>query len=175
MITCSLLRRVADLVRRGVLQDISARSPIVNHDAYPTRRSMDSSRMARMPRQRLFERDPPTAVEEGDAEGFEEVGLNDENNDNGSRQSRPSPQVPALARPKKKGFFAKFSDHNNQENSDASLVASPSPTTSRFSILPGRKRGQSGQGAELGSMERPATANRDSSAAKEMTDTSAHA
>lgn len=121
-----------------------------------------------MPRQRLFERGPPTAVEEGDGEGFEEVGLNDDI----SRQSLPSPQAPAPPQPKKRGFFSKFSDHS-QEIGGLPPVASPSPTSSRFSILPGRKRGQSGQGAELGHMERPRTATRDS--AKEMTDVSAQA
>lgn len=129
---------------------------------------MDSSRVSRMPRQRLFERDPPTAVEEGDGEGFEEVGLNDDNN----RQNMHSQQAPAPPQPRKRGFFAKFSDHN-QETGSVSPVASPSPTTSRFSILPGRKRAQSGQGAELGSMDRPRTANMDT--AKEMTDVSAQA
>lgn len=35
--------------------------------------------------------------------------------------------------------------------------ASPNTLTSRF-YLPGRKRGQSGQGAELGEISRPGTA-----------------
>lgn len=129
---------------------------------------MDSSRVSRMPRQRLFERDPPTAVEEGDGEGFEEVGLNDDIN----RQTLPPQQAPVPPQPKKRGFFAKFSDHT-QENGGVSPLASPSPTSSRFSILPGRKRGQSGQGAELGHMERPRTATMDSG--KEMVDVSAQA
>jgi hypothetical protein len=59
------------------------------------------------------------------------VGLNDENR-------QPS---------KKKGFFSKFGD------SDSNPAA---PTTSKFSLT-GRKRGQSGQGAELGNMDRPGT------------------
>lgn len=109
-----------------------------------------------MPRQRLFERDPPTAVEEGDAEGFEDVGLNDD------KLNAPPQQAPLPPQPKKRGFFAKFSDHN-QENGGISPVASPSPTSTRFStLLPGRKRGQSGQGAELGHLERPGTARTDS-------------
>lgn len=69
--------------------------------------------------ERRFERQPPTAEE-----GFEEVGLNDE-----QKQKEP---------PKKKSFFSKFG-----ESEDG---------TSRFNVM-GRKRGQSGQGAELGSME----------------------
>lgn len=151
---------VADLL--VPLQDVSARSPVPVNDPFPSRRSMDSARYprTRMPRQRLFdfEREPPTSEEgEGFGEGFEEVGLNDD--------YKPQPQQAPAQPPKKRGFFAKFSDHNNQE-SPHSPVASPSPTTSRFSILPGRKRGQSGQGAELGQVDRPRSPNRD----REMTD-----
>lgn len=122
-----------------------------------------------MPRQRLFEREPPMAVEEGEGEGFEEVGLNDDNKQNTQQQV---PQALPQPQPKKRGFFSKFSDHN-QDNGGVSPVASPSPTSSRFSILPNRKRAQSGQGAELGHMERPRTGNRDS--ARELTDVPAQA
>lgn len=73
---------------------------------------------------RTFERQPPTAEE-----GFEDVGLDD------TKQQPP---------PRKRGFFSKFSDAPDRD-------ASSSPTMSRF--LPGRKRGQSGQGAELGNIE----------------------
>lgn len=149
-------RESFDSYRRSF--DVSARSPVPVNDPFPTRRSMDSTRYprTRMPRQRLFEREPPTS-EEG--EGFEEVGLNDD--------YKVQPQQAPAQPPKKRGFFAKFSEHNNnnQENPH-SPVASPSPTTSRFSILPGRKRGQSGQGAELGQVDRPRSPTRD----REMTD-----
>ncbi|KAI7773918.1 hypothetical protein LA080_009659 [Diaporthe eres] len=151
-------RESFDSYRRSF--DVSARSPIPVNDPFPSRRSMDSARYprTRMPRQRLFEREPPTSEEgEGFGEGFEEVGLNDD--------YKPQPQQAPPQPPKKRGFFAKFADHNNQENPH-SPVASPSPTTSRFSILPGRKRGQSGQGAELGQVDRPRSPNRD----REMTD-----
>lgn len=124
-----------------------------------------------MPRQRLFEREPPTAVEEGEGEGFEEVGLNDDNKQN-AQQQVPLPQPQPLPQPKKRGFFSKFSEHN-QENGGVSPIASPSPTSSRFSILPNRKRAQSGQGAELGHMDRPRTVNRDS--ARELADVPAQA
>ncbi|KAL1883177.1 hypothetical protein Daus18300_000235 [Diaporthe australafricana] len=146
-------RESFDSYRRSF--DVSARSPVPVNDPFPSRRSMDSARYprTRMPRQRLFEREPPTSEEgEGFGEGFEEVGLNDDY----KVQPQQAPTQPA----KKRGFFAKFSDHNNQENPH-SPVASPSPTTSRFSLLPGRKRGQSGQGAELGQVDRPRTANQD--------------
>jgi len=61
-------------------------------------------------------------------EGFEDVGLNDE----------------AKQHTKKKGFFSKFGDSDSQSGS-------------RFHIT-GRKRGQSGVGEELGSIQRPGTA-----------------
>jgi hypothetical protein len=64
-------------------------------------------------------------------EGFEDVGLNDDSNKH----------------PKKRGFFSKFGDSDSQ-----------SPTASRFHIT-GRKRGQSGTGEELGSIQRPNTTN----------------
>jgi hypothetical protein len=49
---------------------------------------------------------------------------------------------------KKKGFFSKFGE-NTEPNAQ-------SPTTSRFHIG-GRKRGQSGVGEELGSIQAPST------------------
>jgi len=79
-----------------------------------------------------FERPPPT-----DEEGFEDVGLSDE-------KKEP---------PKKKSIFARFGDSSDPPvNGDA-----PRPTSSHRGFhLPGRKRGQSGQGAELGNIDRPA-------------------
>lgn len=82
-----------------------------------------------------FFRPEPTAEDE---EGFEEVGLNDEG-------KQP---------PKKKSIFARFGD--NSETPSAGDA--PRPTSShRVFHLPGRKRGQSGQGAELGNIDRPVT------------------
>lgn len=87
--------------------------------------------MPRLPRsavnERRFEREPPTAEE-----GFEDVVLNDEQN-----------------KPKRKGFFSKFGEQ-------AEAGASAPATLSKFHIT-GRKRGQSGQGAELGTIDRPGT------------------
>lgn len=54
--------------------------------------------------------------------------------------------------PKRKGIFARFGD--NSENSGASDTTRPSSSHRGFH-LPGRKRGQSGQGAELGQIDRP--------------------
>ena len=60
-------------------------------------------------------------------ETFEEVGLNDE------------------AKPKKKGFLARFGDSGND---------GPKSSTSSFGFhIPGRKRGQSGGGSELASVK----------------------
>jgi len=123
----SISRESFDSYRRSF--DISARSPVTGSDN--GRQSLDSARIPRLPRsaigERRFERQPPTTEE-----GFEDVGLNDEQN-----------------KPKKKGFFSKFGEPTEP--------GAPSPTGSRFHIT-GRKRGQSGQGAELGSIERPGTA-----------------
>ena len=77
------------------------------------------------------ERPQPT-----EEERFEDVGLNDDSK---------------LA-PKKKGIFARFGD--NSENASTSDTSRPSSSHRGFH-LPGRKRGQSGQGAELGNIDRP--------------------
>jgi len=121
----SISRESFDSYRRSF--DISARSPVIAADA--GRQSLDS-RIPRLPRsaigERRFERQPPTAEE-----GFEDVGLNDEQ----------------VKHPKKKGFFSKFGESSERN---------ASPTGSRFHIT-GRKRGQSGTGQELGNIERPGT------------------
>jgi hypothetical protein len=92
-----------------------------------------------MPRSSFQERrlDHPYVTAE---EGFEDVGLNDE-----------------VKPVKKRGLFARFGD-----NSDATVnsTSEPRPTSSHHTFhIPGRKRGQSGQGAELRSMgDRPTSA-----------------
>ena len=78
--------------------------------------------------------EPPKSAEE---EGFEDVGLNDE------------AKQPA----KKRGIFARFGD--NPESPSSGDNARPSSSHRGFH-LPGRKRGQSGTGAELGSIGKPA-------------------
>ncbi|KAJ3555271.1 hypothetical protein NPX13_g10387 [Xylaria arbuscula] len=124
-------RESFDSYRRSF--DISAKSPVLVHD-FP-RQSLDSAGLARIPRSsprhRSFERELPTAEE-----GFEDVGLNDDQKQNQQQ-------------PKKKSFFAKFSEPQESNPHGEGLA--------RF--IPGRKRAQSGQGAELGPMmqERPAS------------------
>lgn len=109
------------------VKDICARSPIIVQDL--PRQSLDSAALSRNPRSSVrhysFERELPTAEE-----GFEDVGLNDD-----QKQQHP----------KKKSFFAKFSEPQESNTHGEGL--------SRF--IPGRKRAQSGQGAELGPVERP--------------------
>lgn len=79
--------------------------------------------------------DRPEKTEE---ESFEDVGLNDES------------KVP----PKKKSIFGRFGDNSEgPTNSDNSRPSS----SHRGFHLPGRKRGHSGQGAELGHIDRPPT------------------
>ena len=127
----SISRESFDSYRRSF--DISAKSPVVTHETVP-RQSLDSVRFPRFPRSsindRRFDKEPPTAEE-----NFEDVGLNDDQKQ----------------QPKKKGFFSKFGG----EHQDTPGTSTPTTSTSRFFT---RKRGQSGQGAELGQIERPQTA-----------------
>lgn len=78
---------------------------------------------------------PPMREEED----FEDVGLNDD--------PKPAAQAPA---PKKRGFLSRLTDSSNDQ-------AAPGATSNQESKwhFGGRKRGQSGQGAELGSMPQP--------------------
>lgn len=117
-------------------QDISARSPVqYPQDSNTPRQSLDS-RVPRQPRSVIngsstFEPPKPT-----DEEGFEDVGLNDE----------------AKQPPRKRGIFARFGD--NTESQASGEAGRPISSHGRFH-LPGRKRGQSGQGAELANIDRP--------------------
>ncbi|KAE8348052.1 hypothetical protein BDV28DRAFT_144442 [Aspergillus coremiiformis] len=122
----SISRESFDSYRRSF--DISARSPVSYSDAMPSRTSLDS-RFSRLPPSygRAFEKQP-TSMEE---EQFEEVGLDDDNE----------------AKPKKKGIFSRFGDFTNdgQTSSNSKLGFH----------LPGKKRGQSNVGSELGAMKSP--------------------
>lgn len=73
-----------------------------------------------------------------DEERFEEVGLSDE--------STKAPQ-------KKKGIFSRFGDNTSDVPALSGDAARPNSSHRGFH-LPGRKRGQSGQGAELGNIEK---------------------
>ncbi|KAL2353911.1 hypothetical protein BJ546DRAFT_86593 [Cryomyces antarcticus] len=122
----NISRESFDSYRRSF--DISARSPIPDPDVRP-RQSLDMRRVpvsrASVARSRV-ER-PETTAEEG----FEDVGLNDE------------------VKPKKRGLFARFGDSSE---TSANTPADAKPTSSHHGFFMGRKRGQSGQGAELGNI-----------------------
>ena len=136
-------------VPRSQYQDISARSPIQDciHETYPrqsldarrsvdTRRSLDVRRSRATPRSSMQQSRHSESQAGVPEEGFEEVGLNDE--------PKPQPQ-------KKRGLFARFGD-----NSHANEKQEERPASSHH-FLTGRKRAESGGGAELKPMSRPST------------------
>ncbi|KAL8798778.1 MAG: hypothetical protein Q9182_006390 [Xanthomendoza sp. 2 TL-2023] len=126
----SISRESFESYRRSF--DISARSPVPPEPLTP-RQSFDA-RMARPPRSSIKDLPRPQPTDE---ETFEDVGLSDE-----------AKQQP----PKKRGIFARFGD--NSDTAPSGDGSRPSSSHRGFH-LPGRKRGQSGQGAELGNMDRP--------------------
>ena len=99
----------------------------------PPRQSLDSARLPRFPRSDRLPRQEPTTEEEA----FEDVGLDEAG-------SQPQQQQ-GSAGGKRRGIFSMFSEGQDSGGG--------SPAVSRF--LPGRRRNQSGQGAELRSMEGP--------------------
>ncbi|THZ34727.1 hypothetical protein D6C90_07606 [Aureobasidium pullulans] len=100
--------------------DISARSPVIPPEGRP-RQSLDSSYHRQPPRSSLaLNRPLPTADE-----GFEDIGLED-------------------PKPKKRGFLSRLTDSN-----DDGPDSRPTSSHHGFHFGSGRKRGQSGQGAEL--------------------------
>ncbi|KAH8693173.1 hypothetical protein BGW36DRAFT_35758 [Talaromyces proteolyticus] len=119
----SISRESFDSYRRSF--DISARSPVPQSENIPPRTSLDS----RFPRHNGRSRgsfEQPQSMEE---ETFEDVRLADED-----------------IKPKKRGLFARFGDNSTEATSSNNR-----PPSSHLGFrLPGRKRGQSGQGAELG-------------------------
>ena len=100
------------------------------------------------PRSTIKEQVDRERPETTNEEHFEDVGLNDE---------------AAKVSHKKKGIFSRFGD--NSEVPAAAVVAGGDagrPTSSHRGFhLPGRKRGQSGQGAELGTIDQPANKDED--------------
>jgi len=122
--------------------DISARSPVVHHDR-PPRASLDSrtflpplppppprtSNNFTPPR-------PPRTQEE--VAGFEEVDIGE--------GDKPVPQHPPP--PKKRGLFSRITDGGDRSERPSSADGKASGAWH----LPGRRRGQSGQGSELGTI-----------------------
>jgi len=146
------------LVFFSLSRDISARSPIVTADPAP-RQSLDSARFPRHPRsalaERRFERREPATTEEE----FEDVGLSDDGRPHHLQQSPAA--APSAPQQRKRGFLSKFTTTAAADSAtvqDPASPSSPSPATaaqgpmSMARFLPGRKRAQSGQGAELGAM-----------------------
>ncbi|KAL9092265.1 MAG: hypothetical protein Q9165_004439 [Trypethelium subeluteriae] len=138
----SISRESFDSYRRSF--DISARSPIFNPDSsLPPRQSLDSRR-ARLaaPRNSSVGTPPlPRPATPLEDEAFEDVGLNDE------------PTKPHGNATKKRGIFSRFGgeasggDHPNVQGQTERPGSS-----GHWHFGGGRKRGWSGQGAELGSM-----------------------
>ncbi|KAF7719395.1 Uncharacterized protein PECH_004890 [Penicillium ucsense] len=122
----SISRESFDSYRRSF--DISARSPVYYADTAPSRTSLDSRFSRPSMQSGSFER--PERMEE--ESGFEEVGLQDE------------------PKPKKRSLFSRFNDSSND-----SQPPTPKSSTSFGFHMPGRKRGQSGNAAELGSVKTP--------------------
>ncbi|ODM21860.1 hypothetical protein SI65_02704 [Aspergillus cristatus] len=132
----SISRESFDSYRRSF--DISARSPVSYSDTMPSRTSLDS-RFSRITSPSLGHNafDRPEPMEE---EQFEDVGLNDD-----------EVKLP----PKKRGVFSRFGDLNFANSNDSQSSAG-SKISSPFGFhLPGRKRGQSGAGSELGTVNPP--------------------
>ena len=140
------------LCRLICLKDISARSPVSQNGVTTPRQSLDSKLIGSpraFPTNGQFER--PTTTDE---EGFEDVGLTGGSNDGPNNQ----PQNEVKQPPKKKGIFSRFGDNSELPVSGDA----PRPNSSHRGFhLPGRKRGQSGQGAELGNIEQLATKGED--------------
>lgn len=127
----TISRESFDTYRRSF--DISARSPVIDNDAQRPRQSLDARRL-RIPSAGVKEK-PFNPPEPHPEDQFEDVGLNDD-----------------AIKPKKTGIFARFG-HSSNESSAHANTDSNRPTSSHFgSQLFARKRGASGQGAELGSM-----------------------
>lgn len=118
------------------MQDISGRSPIIHADSFTSRTSLDSRRSGLPPRSSLsgdtFAQPPP--LEDEAEEGFEDVKLQDE----------------APHKPKKKSFLSRFGESAEENNTTGD-------GKHHFSLLPGRRRGQSGTGSELEPVQRPAS------------------
>ncbi|KXL51632.1 hypothetical protein M433DRAFT_361280 [Acidomyces richmondensis BFW] len=118
--------------------DISARSPVVHHDR-PPRASLDSRTFLPPPppprTSNSYTRPLPARTQE-EAVGFEEVDIG------GADKSAPQQPPP----PKKRGLFSRITDGGDRSERPGSADGK----TGGAWHLPGRRRGHSGQGSELG-------------------------
>jgi len=120
------------------LQDISARSPILEGDTRP-RQSLDSRRALQpRPQRPSFQESRHNVEPDGPVDqGFEDVGLNDD-------------------KPKKRGLFTRLGDEQKaMPPPPTQLDGRPTSSHHGWLSFPGRKRAQSGQGAELGAIPGP--------------------
>jgi hypothetical protein len=120
------------------MQDISGRSPILQADSFNSRSSLDSRPASRFPTRSTLSSttfEKPTAEEEP---AFEDVKLNED----ASKHQEP----------KKKSFLSRFGDSNGDT---VAPVGGKEDGKHHFHFLPGRRRGQSGTGSELGDIPRP--------------------
>ncbi|CZT24723.1 uncharacterized protein RCC_10451 [Ramularia collo-cygni] len=129
----SISRESFDSYRRSF--DISARSPVIQPSEGRPRASLDSRTFQPLPRSSNSYQRPLQVPQTQEEDRFEDVNIDD-----------PKPQAP-----KKRGLFARMVDsvdHSDTVNR---------PTLNNDKAMPwhhltSRKRGQSGQGAELGSI-----------------------
>ncbi|OKL59861.1 hypothetical protein UA08_04477 [Talaromyces atroroseus] len=136
----SISRESFDSYRRSF--DISAKSPIQYADNVQSRASLDSSRFSRLGERPAIKSQTFVKPQSMEEEAFEDVGLADEE-----------------AKPKKRGLFSRFGDNSSETAATANNSNNNNnrPSSSHLGFrLPGRKRGQSGQGAELANYKQEA-------------------
>ncbi|EME49929.1 hypothetical protein DOTSEDRAFT_68673 [Dothistroma septosporum NZE10] len=129
----SISRESFDSYRRSF--DISARSPIVQAQEGRPRASLDSRTFLPPPRNSNSFYRPVQVPQTQEEDKFEDVNIDD-----------PKPQPV-----KKKGIFARMLDSDDHADSNGRPISSHDKH-STWHNLTSRRRGQSGQGAELGSM-----------------------
>ncbi|CAK4032837.1 Hypothetical predicted protein [Lecanosticta acicola] len=125
----SISRESFDSYRRSF--DISARSPVIPTLEGRPRGSLDSRTFHPPPRSSNSFHRPLQVPQTQEEDRFEDVNIDD---------PKPQPQ-------KKRGIFARILD-----NDDEPRPASSGDKSGPWHHLTGRKRGQSGQGAELGAV-----------------------
>lgn len=107
---------------------------MIHSDSYTSRTSLDSRSFRLPPRSSVsydtFARPTPVDIEEG----FEDVKL----------------QEDATHKPKKRSFLSRFGESADDANTNTN-----GDSKHHFSILTGRRRGQSGTGSELEPVQRP--------------------
>lgn len=119
----------------SIFQDISARSPVIQPNEGRPRASLDSRTFQAPPRSSNSYHRPLQVPHTQEEDRFEDVNIDD-----------PKPQPP-----KRRGIFARMVDSVDHSDT-ASRPTSSHDKGMPWHHLTSRKRGQSGQGAELGSI-----------------------